>query len=150
MRNETVLGGKCIFIYHVHAPSLSVPLLHWRRTRSIGKGQYMQRSMKFLSLVAVFVIATSSSVFACHSDYFNEVFAKVQKQQLNKAQLAEIVKFRSQFNRAKSLDHQHGKGCSAHDSHVPAFIASAAGVLSDDQFKAIREKREDGNSAIAL
>lgn len=98
--------------------------------------------MKFLSLIAIFVIATSSSVLACHSDYFNEVFAKVQKQKLNKAQVAEIVKFQSQFNRAKSLDHRHGKGCSAHDSHVPAFIASAAGVLTDEQFKAISKQKK--------
>lgn len=102
----------------------------------------MRRAGKILSLVAVFVIATSSAAMACHSDYFDEIFAKIQKQDLGKAQLAAIWKLKSSFDHSKSLDHQHGKGCSAHDSHVPTFIASAAGVLDDTQFKAVTGKEK--------
>ena len=102
----------------------------------------MRKSTKILSLVAVFVIASSSAVMACHSDYFDEIFAKLKSQKLDKAQLAAIWKMRDQFNHSKSLDHKHGKGCSAHDSHVPQFIASAAGVLTDEQFQAVTGKEK--------
>lgn len=100
------------------------------------------KSMKVLSVLAVFLIATSTSAFACHSDYFDEIFAKIQKQQLGKAQIAAIWELKAQFNNAKNLDHQHGKGCTAHDQHVPTFIASAAGVLSDEQFQAVTGKEK--------
>jgi len=102
----------------------------------------MSKSMKILSVLAVFLIATSSSAFACHSDYFDEIFAKIQKQQLDKSQIAAIWELKTQFNSAKSLDHQHGKGCAAHDQHVPNFVASAAGVLSDEQFQAVTGKEK--------
>ncbi len=95
-----------------------------------------------LSLLAVFVFATSSAVIACDSDYFEEIFAKVNNQHLSKVQIAAIFALKDEFNKAKSLDHQHGKSCAAHDAHVPTFIASAAGVLSDDQYKAVTGKEK--------
>ena len=100
----------------------------------------MRKSTKILSLVAVFMIATSSAAFACHSDYFDEIFAKVKSQNLEKAQLAAIWNMQKAFDHSKNLDHKNGKGCSAHDSHVPEFVASAAGVLTDAQFKAVTGK----------
>ena len=100
------------------------------------------RKTKILSLIAAFMIVAAGSAFACHSDYFDEIFAKVSQQSLSKAQLAAIWKMRDQFNLAKSQDHTTGKSCAAHDSHVPEFIASAAGVLSDEQFQAVTGKEK--------
>jgi hypothetical protein len=102
----------------------------------------MRISGKILSLVVVFVIATSSVAMACHSDYFDEIFAKIQKQSLDKTQMAAIWKLHAQFDHSKSLDHKHGLSCKAHDKHVPQFVASAAGVLNDAQFKAVTGKEK--------
>jgi len=101
----------------------------------------MRKSTKILSVLAVGLIATSSAALACHSDYFDEIFAKIQKQQLDKAQIAAIWELKAQFNQAKSLDHKHSAACN-HDQHVPTFIASAAGVLSDEQFQAVTGKEK--------
>ena len=99
-------------------------------------------SKKILSLVVVGVLASSTSAFACYTDWFNEIFAKVQSQKLDKDQLLAIQQFKSDFNLAKNHDHKSGKCDKAHDLHVPTFIASAAGVLDDEQFKAVAGKEK--------
>ncbi len=100
----------------------------------------MPMSKKVLSLVVVGVLVSSSSAFACYSDWFDEIFAKVSTQKLDKAQLLAIQQFKSEFTIAKSLDHKSGKCDKAHDAHVPTFIASAAGVLDDAQYKSATGK----------
>ena len=102
----------------------------------------MPKSKKILSLMIVGVLASSSTAFACYTDWFNEIFAKVQTQKLDKDQLLAIQQFKQDFNKAKTQDHAHGKCDKAHDAHVPTFIASAAGVLSDTQFKAVTGKEK--------
>ena len=102
----------------------------------------MPMSKKVLSLVVVGVLASSTSAFACYTDWFNEIFAKVTTQKLDKDQLLAIQQFKTEFASAKVLDHKHGKCDKAHDAHVPSFIASAAGVLDDAQFKAVMKKEK--------
>ena len=84
---------------------------------------------------------------ACHSDYFNEIFTKIQRQirkgDLDKEQVAAIWKARDEFNRQKRLDHtERHLSCAAHDQHVPTFIAAAAGVLDDRQFERATGKKK--------
>lgn len=108
----------------------------------------MRKSTKILSVLAACLFLSSTAALACHSDYFDEIFAKIQKQQLDKAQIAAIWQLKEQFDpqfaKLRAQDHQEGRGCAAHDKHVPTFIASAAGVLSDEQFQAVtgQEKTE--------
>ena len=102
----------------------------------------MPKSKKILGLMVVGVLLSGSTVFACYTDYFDEIFAKVQQQKLDKDQMAAIAKFKQDFAQAKSHDHSQGKCDKHHDAHVPSFIASAAGVLDDAQFKAVTGKEK--------
>ncbi len=87
-----------------------------------------------------FCLLFSTAAVACHSDYFIEIFTKMEKQDLSKDQVASIWKLRKNFDTQKGLDHRTGRGCKAHDEHVPEFVAAAAGVLNDAQFKAATGK----------
>lgn len=100
----------------------------------------MRNGSRLLALSLVGVISFVTVAQACHSNYFREVFTKMQRQSLSKDQVFELASLRSEFNRQKSLDHTKGLGCSAHDSHVPTFIAAAAGVLDDKQYTAATGK----------
>ena len=100
-------------------------------------------SRVFIAAIAL-CVASSTVALACHSNYFDEIFTKIQKLEkkgdLTADQMAMVFKYRAEFNKQKSLDHTNGFGCSKHDSHVPQFIAAAAGVLNDDQFKTVTGK----------
>ena len=71
---------------------------------------------KTLTLALAFCLV-STTLMACHSNYFDECFTKFQRLKaagkLDKHQIASMLKFRDQFNKAKRMDHQCGKGCSA-------------------------------------
>ncbi|MGE3166427.1 MAG: hypothetical protein AB7O52_16110 [Planctomycetota bacterium] len=104
------------------------------------------RKGKVLALVLAFGVTASTAVLACHSNYFDECFVKIQQLRdsgkLQKDQITAIWNLRDQFNTDKSLDHQNGLSCAAHDKHVPTFIAAAAGVLDDSQFKHVTGKEK--------
>ena len=89
----------------------------------------MRKSGKILSLVAIFAIVTSSTAYACHSDYFDEIFAKIHQQKLTTVQLAALWDLQQQFGYSKRLDHRHGLSCTAHDQHVPQFVASSPSIF---------------------
>ncbi|MEM7166846.1 MAG: hypothetical protein AAF581_15390 [Planctomycetota bacterium] len=107
----------------------------------------MSNPIRLTALVLAFCLVSTTSVMACHSDYFNEIFTKIQRQiksgDLEADQIAAIWKLRDEFNRQKSLDHtERHLSCSAHDKHVPTFIAAAAGVLNDTQFEKATGKKK--------
>ena len=101
----------------------------------------MRLSKKTGALSMALAVCLSSAAFACHSDYFEQIFTKIQKQSITKDQLADLIKIKQQF-----MSDDHGKGLcsSSHDQHGPAFVAAAAGVLDDSQFEAVtgNEKTE--------
>lgn len=96
----------------------------------------MRNPSRLLALGLIFSFGLSSLTMACHSDYFIEVFTKIKNQNLTKDQVTAVFKLRSEFQKSKQRDHSRGLSCSAHDSHVPEFIAAAAGFLTDGQYKA--------------
>lgn len=102
----------------------------------------MRNARRLAALVIVFSLVTTSAALACHSNYFQEIFTKIQKQDLSKDQIAVLWKLRTHFNQQKSLDHSNGHGCRTHDRHVPEFIAAAAGVLTDAQFTAVTGEKK--------
>ena len=57
---------------------------------------------KTVALVVAFCVI-STPLFACHSNYFDEVFTKAIKANLNKAQL---VQLKSMQSRMLASDHQ--------------------------------------------
>ena len=95
----------------------------------------MKNPSRLLVLGISFCLIFSTVALACHSNYFNEVFTKIQKQNLTKNQLAGIIAASRHFDQQKALDHRNGFCSAKHDSHEPEFIAAAAGVLDDQQFK---------------
>lgn len=100
----------------------------------------MRVPVKFLGLMVAFILVSSTVALACHSNYFDEIFTKIQRQiqkgELDKDQIAAIWSLKKEFDNQRNLDHSERKlSCAAHDSHVPGFIAAAAGVLSDEQFE---------------
>lgn len=104
----------------------------------------MHGTRKLFVLVLCGVLLTSGTAFACYSHFFDEVYASVIGQKLDKSQMRAIQQFKQDFAVAKRQDHSQGLCDADHDRHVPKFIASAAGVLDDAQFAAVmkREKTE--------
>ena len=100
----------------------------------------MQNIPRTVVLGLAFCLLFSTAAVACHSDYFIEIFTKINKQDLSKEQVAAIFALRSNFDKQKTLDHRNGLSCNSHDQHVPDFVAAAAGVLNDSQFKAATGK----------
>ncbi|MGA1779637.1 MAG: hypothetical protein ACO4CW_04770 [Planctomycetota bacterium] len=104
----------------------------------------MNGTRKLFVLVLSGVLLTSGTAFACYSHFFDEVYASVIGQKLDKSQMRAIQQFKQDFAVSKRQDHSQGLCDADHDRHVPKFIASAAGVLDDAQFAAVmnREKTE--------
>lgn len=107
----------------------------------------MSNPIRLTALILAFCLVSTTTVMACHSDYFNEIFTKIQRQiqndELDRDQIAAIWKLRDEFNRQKGLDHsERNLSCAAHDSHVPTFVAAAAGVLNDSQFEKATGKKK--------
>ncbi len=96
----------------------------------------MPRFSKVIALALAFCLV-STAVFACHSNYFEEIFTKVKKAHLDKEQLVALLTLKKNYFAA---DHQKiGRGsCDrAHDQHQTEFVAAAAGILDDGQFKTV-------------
>ncbi len=109
---------------------------------------------KAFALALAFCLVSTTSLMACHSNYFDEVFTNYKKMQrtekLDKHQLLAMMQFKANFNKSRHADHngRNAKGCAAHDSHVPTFIAAAAGVLNDTQFKKMTGKAKTENQKL--
>ena len=99
----------------------------------------MKSLSKSVALVVAFCVL-STPVFACYSTYFNDVFTKLNKAQgVSKEQLVALRTLKSEMI---SRDHAQGKCDSAHDMHKTEFVAAAAGILNDGQFKAVTGKQK--------
>ncbi|MCI0650964.1 MAG: hypothetical protein L0Z55_03680 [Planctomycetes bacterium] len=100
----------------------------------------MRSPCRVLGLLVVFCLAATSVALACHSNYFDELFTKLDKRSLTNDQLKALTAVHQQY-----VQDDHSKGqCANHDSHKPQFVAAAAGILNSEQFKtyAGREKTE--------
>ena len=96
----------------------------------------MKSLSKSVALVVAFCVL-STPVFACYSTYFNDVFTKLNKAGVNKEQLTALRTLKQQMI---TNDHNKGKCDRAHDLHEAEFVAAAAGILSDGQFKTVTGK----------
>ncbi|MFN0057361.1 MAG: hypothetical protein ACKVX7_02795 [Planctomycetota bacterium] len=103
----------------------------------------MRLNSKVCALGLALAFCLSTTALACHSDYFEQIFTKMQNQKLSKDQLAELMVLKkANYDKLASDDHRKGLNCSHHDQHVPTFIAAAAGVLDDSQFEAVAGKEK--------
>ena len=98
----------------------------------------MNNLSKIAALVVAFCII-STPLFACHSTYFNEVFTKAIKANLNKDQLFALKSLKS---RMMASDHQKGRCQHDRIQNRNEFVAAAAGVLNDKQFQTITGKQK--------
>ncbi len=97
----------------------------------------MRISGRVVALAVVFSIALSGVALACHSNFFNEVFTKLDHQKVTSDQLEQLMKLKRGYILA---DHRANRCDAAHDQHQPEFLAAAAGVLNDEQYEAISGK----------
>ena len=70
----------------------------------------------------------------CHSEIYTKAKQQLRAIVLNSAQKRAIYTYEMRFQRQWSKTHR-SKGCSHHEAHAHQFVAAAAGVLSDNQFK---------------
>jgi hypothetical protein len=101
-------------------------------------------------VVAIFLVASTfvlGAALKCHSQKYYLAKAKLEKMVLTPAQNEEIKTFAAGFQ--KKWDATHRKlGCSHHEDHAEEFIAAAAGVLTDDQFKSFRGRTRTDMEAV--
>ncbi len=106
----------------------------------------MIKSSRFIALALCLTVAASTTVYACHSNYFNEMFVKLKNMRdagdLEKDQIASIWQMHSNFMKIQHQYNREGKPSSALDPHVKDFVAAAAGVLDADQFKQVTGKKK--------
>lgn len=92
-----------------------------------------------LVLVVAFCLVSSTAVYACGSDYFENLFVKAKAAKITPAQLTALTKIKNEFFRA---DHAKGKCHADHDKHEVEFVAAAAGILDSKQFTKITGKKK--------
>ncbi|MEM7164550.1 MAG: hypothetical protein AAF581_03760 [Planctomycetota bacterium] len=106
----------------------------------------MRKSAQFVVIAMVVCVFSTSTALACHSDYFNEIFTKIERMKgsLNKDQIASLWDLNKQFRATERLYNQQGKPNRALDPHVDTFVAAAAGILDSQQFtKATGKKKTE-------
>ncbi len=70
----------------------------------------------------------------CHSEIYTRAKQQLRQIVLNSAQKRAIGTYETRFLKQWRLTHR-SKGCSHHEAHAQQFVAAAAGVLSDGQFR---------------
>ena len=106
----------------------------------------MRRTQKIVALSVFCALFAAGPVFACHSDYFNEMFVKIKQLRnagsLEKQQIASLWDMKKNFDKIQSEYGRAGKPSRALDPHVTKFVAAAAGVLDSDLFTKITGKKK--------
>ena len=105
------------------------------------------RNRAFIAgLALVICFASASSVLACHSNYFNEIFTKIKslrnKGDLEKDQIEALWAMKADFDKVQRQYNREGRRNSALDPHVNAFVAAAAGILDSEQFTYATKKKK--------
>lgn len=104
----------------------------------------MRKSAQFVAIALVLCVFSSSTALACHSDYFNEMFVKIERMKgsLTKDQVASLWDLNKKFRATERLYNQQGKPSRALDPHVDTFVAAAAGILDSQQFTSVTGKKK--------
>ncbi|MCA9320255.1 MAG: hypothetical protein KDB53_05955 [Planctomycetes bacterium] len=92
---------------------------------------------KMIGTVALLGVVALMAGNLCHSEEFWLARNKLKQLELTPAQAAEIARFDADFQ--AKFNALHNKiGCKAHQCSAEEFVAAAAGVLSNDQFRSFR------------
>ena len=104
----------------------------------------MRKFAQFIAIAMVVCVFSSSTAFACHSDYFNEIFVKLERMKgsLTKDQVASLWDLNKKFRATERLYNKQGKPSKALDPHVDTFVAAAAGILDSQQFTHVTGKKK--------
>lgn len=95
--------------------------------------------MRKLMIVVPVIAVILSAATLCHSEEFWLAQRNLKKLVLTPAQKAEIAQAEKVFQ--KKWNHTHRtKGCSHHEAHADEFVATASGVLTNEQFKTFRKR----------
>lgn len=96
------------------------------------------RLLLALALPLSFAFATvPENGFRCHSEQFTKAKRQLEALVLNKAQKEAIATYEANFVAKWNATHRE-RGCTHHEAHAAEFVAAAAGVLTEDQFKRFR------------
>lgn len=98
--------------------------------------------MRKLMIVIPAIAVVLSAATLCHSQEFWLAKKALKDLVLTPAQKAEIAKAEQVFHRKWNHTHRT-KGCKYHEAHVDEFIATASGVLTDEQFKEFRKRERN-------
>lgn len=97
------------------------------------------RNVALLLLPALILSLFAFTPKPCHSEQYRIAKRKLDRLILTSSQREAIRTFEQRFQRQWSHTHST-KGCSHHESHANEFIAAAAGVLNDGEFKRFQSR----------
>ena len=95
----------------------------------------LKKMLLIVPVVTVSLVMMAGTL--CHSQEFWLAQKNLKKMVLTPAQTSEIAVYEKVFQKRWSRTHRT-KGCSHHEAHADWFVAAAAGVLTENQFKKFR------------
>ena len=106
----------------------------------------MRTKALILAIAFMGSLALTNVAMACHSNYFDSMFVKLQNMrkgnEFTTEQVTALWDLTGKFKDVQKLYNRQGKPSRALDPHVDDFVAAAAGVLDSDQFQKITGKKK--------